>query len=433
MPDIAVSTRQAIRTRIGRNVGAISFSGTAGSVTTTTVVSTDLQATRASALVGDALIITSGASSGNILPITAYTYATGQGTATFPALAGLTGTPTFEIWANNVAKPLEVNAFIDEAIRSVWGVHLLDLQEDAFRFADVLNGAGEFEFWETTAIPESVDGAINWVNTTATMLQETTIVGFKSVFSARGQSLRLTNDASSAGTATFTQPEFWNYRKHSMKLIGLVRAPAGSRARLQFDDGVTTYSTPYASINDQFNELTVSGAIGDNPTRLRVTCDIATGTSINCYFDDVRLLDSNYQTLMLPTTFTHVHTILPEREAYSGTYLSRTVPLALWRPMRDQSAIIFDPAVPAAYYDRRMLILGHGFADIPTADSSTVALNASYVEAAATARLLASKIATAPNPQALASSLNYWNGEAERLRFRLQVSPDPGAKRLFVR
>ena len=433
MPDIALSTRQAIRTRIGRNVGAIAWSGTAGSVTSTTLVSGDIGATRADALIGDTLIVTSGTDNGTIRNISDYSYVAPNGTTTFAAISAFSGTPTFEVWYNNVARPTDVNAFIDEAVRGVWGVHLLDLQEDAVRFADVLNGAGEFEFWETTAIPESIDGAINWAATTATMLQETTIVGFKSVFSARGQSLRLTNDASSVGSASFTQPEFFNYRNHSMKLVGLVRAPGATRARLQFSDGVTTTSTGYNTITDRFEELSTSFTVSANPTQIRVTCDIATGTSINCYFDDVRLLDGDYQTLMMPTTFTHVHTILPELDTYSGTYSSRAVPLAMWRPIRNQSALLFDQSVAPAFYDRRMLILGHGFADVPTADTSTIDLNASYVEAAATARLLAQRVSTAPNPQAVASSLNYWNGEAERLRARLKASPDPGAKRLFVR
>ena len=78
-------------------------------------------------------------------------------------------------------------------------------------------------------------------------------------------------------------------------------------------------------------------------------------------------------------------------------------------------------------------MIGQGFSSLPSADSDNIKVTAAYIEAAATARLVASHLDQWNDKAAGAALLRYWQGEAEVLRGRLNASPDASSKRVFVR
>lgn len=147
---------------------------------------------------------------------------------------------------------------------------------------------GSFEWYETWAA--TIANPTYWTVTAASANRATS--GQYGTYECA-----LTNTGGSAASLvqdvipTISGTENVRWRGRSVTLVAIVTTGTGGRASISIDDGIGTSTSPTATGTGVPQQLVVTRTINGAATRIRVSCDIASGAAIQANFDEVQLVD----------------------------------------------------------------------------------------------------------------------------------------------
>ena len=266
----------AIRQQIGRNLGLLRATGSVlVAPTATTIFSNAIIYTDSNDPIGMFLYFNEGADIQDERTVTAYTpYSATSASliARLDVLRPFASVPStnsaFELWEK--LRPTDVNQAIIEAVRRMGRKQLVGRED----FSIILNSPvrnGGFDSWlaGTTSAPDGWTLA----GTSGTISRVT-----QPRYGGRYSAAVLNGASQLATLESDNLPEWARYADRSVTAYARVYAPAGSRARLQIDDGVGQTNSDYAASG--FSEISVTRTIAVTPTKLTILLRTETGTAI---------------------------------------------------------------------------------------------------------------------------------------------------------
>jgi len=375
-----LADRGTIRTEVAEAAGALVYSGTADSATSSTLVDTELTFATDDDLKGFEVRIKTGTGINQVRRITASSASSNNITVSPNFSPTPAANDTYDIYEPRRARERLLTDAITSGVRMAKNRgHVLEKVDSRLITQDILQGQGSFQQPFTSGVPDG-----DWAkDANSTAAKETTII--YQITKEDLASAKLTSDGTNEGYLEFTIPDWALYAGKSITVRGWIYTDTASRVRLRLLDGVDTGQTDQVTTANKWVEVSSSLTVNAAPTKLTVQCYISSGAAVVAYFHHIKAITSEplYE-FPIPVdstaNFAWIHRVDVEtgtpgvfrrlRNVDWAIQRGGTPTLQIYRVGFSPGGINTDNALTLLPSNRKIRIFGAAFPTIPTSDTT---------------------------------------------------------------